>query len=283
MPLRILRVRGLINASLVRGFLVTGDVLDVLPRHALSRARPPLQRPARPARPSCPGRSPSRCSRRASRRGSSRCSGRSASQAGMASAAAGLLAVRHASARTPPSSRRLLRLLRDRPRHRQRVHAAPDARDGGRPGRRRRARVRDHQRLPADHWRARTCRPQHGRRQPHQGAAVRRRRARRARCSAATTSPSSPVRPPSSPGSSSRSRSCGRATRSGAAARRRLESTASPPNSPWRSKPHDPDYRRHPGRVSDGVVASYIHDISHGRARPTAHRTAGRVNRAAWP
>ena len=46
MPLRILRLRGLVNASLVRGFLVTGHVLDVLPRHALPRARPPLQRAA---------------------------------------------------------------------------------------------------------------------------------------------------------------------------------------------------------------------------------------------
>ena len=40
MPLRILRLRGLIGSSVVRAFLVTGHVLDVLPRHALPRARP---------------------------------------------------------------------------------------------------------------------------------------------------------------------------------------------------------------------------------------------------
>ena len=46
MPLRILAVRGMVPANLVRGFLVTGHVLDVLPRHAVPRARPPLQRRA---------------------------------------------------------------------------------------------------------------------------------------------------------------------------------------------------------------------------------------------
>ena len=44
MPLRILRLRGLVASSVVRGFLVTGDVLDVLPRHAVPGARTPLQR-----------------------------------------------------------------------------------------------------------------------------------------------------------------------------------------------------------------------------------------------
>ena len=45
MPLRILRLRGLVNASLVGGLLVTG-MYSVLPRHALPGARPPLQRAA---------------------------------------------------------------------------------------------------------------------------------------------------------------------------------------------------------------------------------------------
>ncbi len=56
MPLRILRLRGLVNASLVRGLLVTGHVLDLLPRHAVPRARAPLRRPSDRRWRSCPGR-----------------------------------------------------------------------------------------------------------------------------------------------------------------------------------------------------------------------------------
>ena len=46
MPLRILRLRGLVSASLVTRLPRHRHVLDVLPRHAVPRARPPLQRAA---------------------------------------------------------------------------------------------------------------------------------------------------------------------------------------------------------------------------------------------
>ena len=99
--------------------------------------------------------------------------------------------------------------------------------------------IRDHQRLPADQRRARTGRPQHRRRQPHEGAAVRRPRGDERAASAATTSPSSPERRSSAPGSSWRSRSCDRATRDRSLSSPRPRVTASPPDSPSRSKPHD--------------------------------------------
>ena len=78
MPLRILRLRGLVNASLVRGFLVTGMYSTFfLGTLYLEHVRhySALQTGPR----SCPGRSPSRCSRRASPRGWSSASARSAS------------------------------------------------------------------------------------------------------------------------------------------------------------------------------------------------------------
>ena len=182
----------------------------------------------------------------------------------MATAVGGLLAVRHRRAghRVLPDD--LLRLLPDRPRHRQRVHAAADARDGRRPGRRRRARLRDHQRLPADQRRARTRRPQHRRRQPHEGTAVRRQRAHEL---------ADRRLPRRLPGRSRRHRRRDRPrvrapapARPGAADRRGPDRPhPRPPASPWRNKPHDAlaDSRYQRIRlVSDAVVANYIHDIS---------------------
>ena len=46
MPLRILRLRGLVNASVVRGFLVTGMYSTFFLGHAVPGARAPLQRAA---------------------------------------------------------------------------------------------------------------------------------------------------------------------------------------------------------------------------------------------
>ncbi len=170
MPLRILRLRGLVNASLVRGLLVTGMYstffLGTLylehVRHygalqtgaaflpwtltvaVLSRGITAALVEA--LRGACGAH------RRDDHRGRS----------GWC-----------CSARVGPAHRvlpdDLPRQLRDRPRHRQRVHAAADAGDGGRPRGRRRARLGHHQRLAADRRRARTGRSQHRGHQPHQG------------------------------------------------------------------------------------------------------------------
>ena len=137
MPLRILRLRGLVNASLVRGFLVTGMYSTFfLGTLYLEHVRhySALQTGAAflpwtltvavlsqgiTARLVDAVRAAPACSRRAWRAPSPACSC------------------------SPPSGPDtallpddLLRLLRDRPRHRQRVHAAADARDGRRPARR---------------------------------------------------------------------------------------------------------------------------------------------------
>ena len=173
MPLRILRLRGLVSASLVRGFLVTGMYSTFFLGTPVPRARPPLQRRCRPARPSCPGRSRSRSSRAASPRGSSPVRAAPGARRGHGERGDRPAAVQHRRTEHRLLPDDLRRLLRDRPRHRQRVHAAAHDRDGRRARRRRRASARDHQRLPADQRRARARRAQHDRRQPDEGAALR--------------------------------------------------------------------------------------------------------------
>ena len=149
-------------------------VLDVLPRRRCTSSTCATTARCRPARRSCRGRSPSRSSRRGSRRGWSAGSARCAVlMAGMASAVVGLLLFSTVGPHTAFFPTVFLACFADRPRHRQRVHAAADDRDGGRPRRRRGAGLRNHQRLPADQRRARTGRPQHDRRQPHEGPARR--------------------------------------------------------------------------------------------------------------
>ena len=164
MPLRILRVRGLVNASVVRGFLVTGMYSTFfLGTLYLEHVRhySALQTGA--------AFLPWTLTVAVLSRGHHRAAGR---------------ALRAAPRAAPPGWRPpspdcclfatvgprhqllpddLRRLLPDRLRHRQRLHAAVDARDGRRPGRGRRARLRDHQRLPADQRCARPRRAQHAR------------------------------------------------------------------------------------------------------------------------
>ena len=154
-----------------------GHVLDVLPRHALSRARTSLQRSA--DRRGVPALDDHRRRPLAGHHGAARRPVRAASRphGGHGERRHGAAPVRHRRAghRVLPDD--LPRQLRDRPRHRQRVHATAHACHGRRPGCRRGARLGDHQRCPADQRRARTGGPQHRRRQPHEGTAVRRRRA----------------------------------------------------------------------------------------------------------
>ena len=150
--------------------------------------------------------------------------------------------------------------------HRQRVHAAADDRDGRRARRRRRARLRDHQRLPADQRRARARGAQHDRHQPHEEPAVRRPRADQL-----------PDRrlPPRLHRRRRRDRRRDRPRlRAPATAQRRARRCAShapapPPSplSPWRNKPHDHHALQDPPSSPTASSPSYIHDISSRPAR----------------
>ena len=179
MPLRILRAARAGRREPRPGLPRHGDVLDLLPRHALPGARPSLQR-ARDRR-GVPALDAHR--RRARRRasphgwctGSGRCR---CSPAAWRAPLAGLLlfATRRAGHRLLPDD--LPRLLRDRPRHRHRLHAAADARHGRRSRRGRRARLRDHEPRPSrSAGRSALAVLSTDRREPHAGTAGRRPRA----------------------------------------------------------------------------------------------------------
>ena len=155
MPLRILRVRGLVNASLVRGFLVTGMYSTfflgtLYLEHVRHYSALETGAAFLPWTLTVAVLSQGITARLVARFGPL-----PVLTGGMASALAGLLVFATVGPDTALLPDDLRRLLRDRPRHRHRLHAAADARDGGRPRRGRRARLRDHQRLPADRRRAR--------------------------------------------------------------------------------------------------------------------------------
>ena len=146
MPLRILRLRGLVNASLVRGFLVTGMYstffLGTLylehVRHYSSLQTGAAFLPwtltvAVLSQGVTAPRQPVWASR--------------VLTAGMASASSAC-SCSAPSARTPPSSRRSSWPVSRSALNRYRLHASAHARDGRRSGRRLRTRLRDHQRLP---------------------------------------------------------------------------------------------------------------------------------------
>ena len=171
MPLRILRLRGLVNASLVRGFLVTGMYstffLGTLylehVRHysALQTGAAFLPWTLTVAV----------LSRGVTARLVNRFGPIPVLIAGMASAVAGLLLFSTVGPDTAFFPTIFFACFADRPGHRQRVHAAPDDGDAGRPRGRRRAGLGHHQRLPADQRRPRPGRSQHDRSQPDQGDA----------------------------------------------------------------------------------------------------------------
>ncbi|MGA2930214.1 MAG: MFS transporter, partial [Solirubrobacteraceae bacterium] len=153
MPLRILRLRGLVNASLVRGLLVTGMYSTFfLGTLYLEHVR--HYGPVQTGAAFLPWTLTVAALSRGQRRNRDRRRRTAAVQ------------LSRAAHRILPND--LRRQLRDRPRHRQRVHAPADTRDARRPSSRRRARLGHHQRLPANQRRARTGRPQHRRDQPHQ-------------------------------------------------------------------------------------------------------------------
>ena len=177
MPLRILRVPGLINASLVRGFLVTGmystfflGTLYLEHVRDFSALRDGRGVPAVDAH-----------RRRALAGITARLVERFGPlpvlTTGMAIAAAGLLLFATVGPETAYFPTIFFASFMIGLGHRQRVHATADAGHGRRPGRRRRARLGDHQRLPADQRRARARRAEHRRREPHAGTGLRRQRA----------------------------------------------------------------------------------------------------------
>ena len=199
MPLRILRLRGLIGSSVVRGFLVTGMYstffLGTLylehVRHfsALQTGLAFL-----PWTMTVGILSSGVTARLVERFGAMR-----VLIAGMVSVIVGLLLLRSTGRTTELLPDRVLRLLRDRARHRQRLHAAADDRDGRRAGAGRGAGLGHHQRLPAGGRRARARRARHRRHQPHQGTGWPSITRWPIRWSAGTTSPSRSAWWPSSP------------------------------------------------------------------------------------
>ncbi len=170
MPLRILRLRGLIHASLVRGFLVTGMYstffLGTLYLEHVRHYSAVADRGGVPALDDH-RRDPVARHHRADGQ-PVRAAARAGGGDGQRRRRAG--PVQHRRGADRVLSDRVLCLLRDRGGTRQRLHAADDDRDGRRARRRCRTRVGDHQRRTADQRRGRTGRPQHNRRQPHQGA-----------------------------------------------------------------------------------------------------------------
>jgi MFS family permease len=133
-PLRILRLRGLVGSSAVR---LPGhrDVLDLLPRHPLSRARAPLQRPADGSR--VPPLDRDRRHPLARHHGADDRPLRGHTRAAVRSRDGDRRsrAARNRRPEHPILPHDLLCLLRDRTGDRQLVHAAFDNRDGQRPGR----------------------------------------------------------------------------------------------------------------------------------------------------
>ena len=149
MPLRILRLRGLVNASLVRGFLVTGMYSTFfLGTLYLEHVRhySALQTGAAflPWTLTVAVLSQGITARLVDRFGPL---SRAHERHGERRRRTAPVRHRRAGHRLLPDD--LPRLLRDRPRHRHRLHAAADARHGRRPRRGRRARLRDHQRSPS--------------------------------------------------------------------------------------------------------------------------------------
>ena len=173
MPMRILRLQGLVNASLVRGFLVTGMYStfflgSLYLEHVRHYSAVQTGAAFLPWTITVAVLSQGITARLVARFGPLR-----VLTAGMASAVVGLLLFSTVGAEHRLLPHDLLRLLRDRPGHRHRVHAAADPRHGRRSGRRLGPRLGDHQRLPADQRRARPGRPQHHRREPDEGTAIR--------------------------------------------------------------------------------------------------------------
>ena len=180
MPLRILRLRGLVNASLVRGLLVTGMYSTFfLGTLYLEHVRhySALQTGAAflPWTLTVAVLSQGITARLVDRFGPL-----SVLTSGMATRRRRTAPVRdrRAGHRLLPDD--LPGLLRDRPGDRHRLHAAADPRHGRRSRRGRRARLRDHEPLSADRRRARTGRTQHHRREPHEGTGRRPRAHQRA-------------------------------------------------------------------------------------------------------
>ena len=171
MPLRILRVHGLVSASLVRGLLVTGMYSTfflgtLYLEHVRHYSALETGAAFLPWTLTVAALSQGITARLVARFGAV-----PVLTGGLASALAGLLAVREhrTGHRLLPDD--LRRLRRDRPRHRHRLHAADDAGYGGRPRRGRRTRLGDHQPRPPDRRGVRRGGPRHDRREPHPGAA----------------------------------------------------------------------------------------------------------------
>ena len=169
MPLRILRLHGLISASLIRGFLVVGMystfflitlyLEQVRGFSALQTGAAFLPWTLTVAI----------LSRGVTARLVERFGALPVLTMGMAHSRRRAAAVHDDRPRHRVLPDDLLRVLRDRVRDRQRVHAAADAGDGRRPGCRRRARLGDHERLPADERRPRARGAEHPGRRPHAG------------------------------------------------------------------------------------------------------------------
>ncbi len=286
MPLRILRLRGLAQASLVRGFLVTGMystfflgtlylehvrhysalqtgaaflpwtiTVAILSRGITAAARRALRAVAGP--------------------------GGGHDQRGRRAAA---VQHRRSADRLLPDG--VHGVLRDRPWARHGLHAAADDRDGRRARRRCRTGVRDHQRDPADQRRARAGGPEHLGRQPHPGPdrrprrthqrsarripdGVPRRRGRDRHGHRAGSGPPAPARRPARPaGRPRRGRHLhhSRVRTRGSMTTTHFEYPTRPAERPSRNRGERfavPASRpRRTGMVSEAVVANYIRELA---------------------
>ncbi len=284
MPLRILRLPGLINASLVRGFLVTGMYSTFfLGTLYLEQVRhfSPVETGAAflPWTLTVAVLSQGITARLVARFGPL-----PVLTSGMGTAIVGLLLFSSVGPDTAFFPTIFFACLRTRARDRHRVHATADDRHGRRSRRGRRARIRHHQRFPADQRRARPCRAQHARRQPHEGAG------------------GGPPRSDQLPdrrlparihhrGGSDRDRYRPRARAAAAGhagagpqprrARHRPRHPRPQPGATSSMTPITtlrPARRRHAPDYSDAVVAAYIHDISTRTRHPRrAKRPIGRA------
>ena len=241
MPLRILRLPGLINASLVRGFLVTGMYSTFfLGTLYLEQVRhySALQTGAAflPWTLTVAVLSQGITARLVARWGPL-----PVLTAGMASAIAGLLLFSTVGPDTAFFPTIFFACFAIGLGNRQRLHAAADNRDGRRSRRGRRAGIGHHQRCPADQRRTRTGRAQHASPPTTRGDCWRSTTEPPAPLSTATSSHSSPARERSRSEWSSRSRSCDRARLSRASAGPNSTRPPRPMHSTSKGKQHDPD------------------------------------------